>query len=410
MGIVNKTTQEINNIVQFIEGVPTGDDKGLKFTGGQQSTGAPNAGQEAIFGEGDSYPVVRAWHFDYANLSGTTITGATEVTDILQSDNGSTTGLFGGTAAGSAIIVMSDLGRYGGVKAKIDTLGTVEPANITAEYLADNTPTWVTSPYMVTDADFPYEQKGNVLSSCSSCSEQWRFGFDPDNLPPTWDEVTMTINGYPYIGRFAMFRVTSPITLDPVMEQLKLHTNRMEVNAEGSSEYFGRSRYPKDITVIKSANSDKTTGNQNISIASGITITGSNNAFTDNSDDGLILTAVLPIGVDTSIPMQVDIDWQPLGAGTGNVELKAEIVKVTNGFTYDGAATAISLADQITAIANQQNERQVSSFKFFVNDMLPGDIVVISIHRDARVTNPDDTLAGSIAINYWRLFGYFWKP
>jgi hypothetical protein len=401
--------QELDDLLSQVEVTSTGDDKGTAFTE-QVSVGKPAAGRELVAGEGDSYPVIGAWHADYANISGLTVTGATDVTTILQSDSASTTPLFDGTIAGKCMLVMSDVARFGGVKVKMDTAGTVEPASVTAEYLQDNTPTWISSPYMATDADFPYTQLANVIGGCSSCSEQWRFGFDPDNVPPTWDEVTMNINGTDYTGRWAIIRLTAGITLDPVLEQLKLHTNRWECNADGNTEYFGRSRYPKDLQTDDYGNVLKNPTNNSIPVSSGMTMLRIDNEFNNSVEDGRILVAEIPEGMDTSIPITVTVDWYPNDTLTGDVELELSYVKARNGFTFDGTGVENPTIPSITSVSNESGVRKVSSFKFLVDDVLPGDSIIMSVFRDATGTNLDDTFGGPIVYVKGRAVGYFWRP
>lgn len=405
----------------FLEVTHDGDDTGIVCTE-QWSVGKPGAGRESVFGEGDSYgvglenttpdgtPVAgSAWHFDYANLSGLTITGATDITTTLASDSGSTTGLFGGTAAGSAILVGSDY-TFGGVKAKIDTLGVVDAGDVVAEYLA-STSGWVQASFMVTDANFPYEQKGNQIATCSSCSEQWRFGFNPlIGLPVAWDKVTLNINGTDYTKYWAVFRVTDTITTDPIMEQVKLHTNRYEINDDGNTEYFGRGRYPKDILVTKETNNDKNPSNEDLDIAPGITEDRQDNEFQNNTQDGFILRGTLTEGVDTSIPVQVIIDWMPLTNGSGDVELELEAVKTGVGFVYDGTATPVASTPVITSVNGQEHETIRSTFLVNVSTALPGDTFHGSVFRNATTGNADDTYQANIAVIGWRVVGYFWKP
>ena len=91
-------------LLPYVEVVQDGDDKGLIFTQ-QVSVGTPEFPKESIFGEGDSYGVGKedttpdgepavgsAWHCDIATTTNMTITGATDITTILTSDAGSTTG------------------------------------------------------------------------------------------------------------------------------------------------------------------------------------------------------------------------------------------------------------------------------------------------------------------------------
>ena len=269
-----------DGLLQQLTVTGSGDDAGAAFIG-QVSVGAPGAGRELVVGEGDSYPVELAFHCTIANTTGFTITGATDVTSELASDSGSTVGMFGGATAGNYLLVGSDY-PFGGTKTKIGTLGVIEPDNIQGEYLP-STSGWSAVSYMVTDADFPYTQKGREISSCSSCSEQWRFGFVPGNVPTPWDKVTININGTDYTKYWGRFRIVTAITTDALLEQLKLHTNRWEANADGNTEYFGRARYPKTIPIRKSTNAEKNPANENISIAPGITILRTDNEFASGS-------------------------------------------------------------------------------------------------------------------------------
>jgi hypothetical protein len=407
MAQISKTAKQLDDIIAFQEGVPAGDDAGNSFSK-QLSVGEPNAGAEMAIGEGDSYPVSMAWHVDTTGFSGLTVTGATDVTSILQSDNSSTTGLFNSNASGKCLLVMSDVGRYGGVKVKLDTAGTVEPASVIAEYLANNSPTWAQSLYMATDAEFPYDQKGNVLASCSSCSEQWRFTFDPDNVPPTWDIVTLNINGTDYTGRFARFCTVAPITLDPIVEQIKLHTNRWECNADGNTEYFGRARYPRDLRITKYTNADKNPANENISVGAGVTLVATDNEFTSGANDGNIYTFTIPIGLDTSIPIFVEKRFYPMGAGAGDIKYDCHVYKIREGDILDGTIPSSSDLSNIISVNNQSGELLKTVFKFFVADLVPGDSVVLDIHRDGP--NVADTFASSIADVSGRAVAHFWRP
>lgn len=397
-----------NSVIPFITVTNDGDDKGLIVTE-QFSIGQPgDDGKEAVFGEGDSYPVPIAYHCSVASTTGMVITSATDVSTILQSDTDSTTGLFGGTTTGAYILVGSDY-TFGGVKAKIDTLGTVEPAQVIAEYLED-TDTWTRSYYMVTDADYPYTQKGNLLSSCSSCSEQWNFGFDPLNLPVSWEQTTLTINGTPITKYWARFRISGTITTDPLIEQLKLHTNRFEINADGFTQYFGRSRYAKTVDIIIEANATKNPPNENVQIASGITVIRTDNEFANGATDGLIITGLFPEGIDTSIPILVYVDWYGKSTGAGDVELELELVVATEDFTYDGTATKTATSPVIVSLDNELYKRQTSVFYVIAQEALPGDTVYGSLFRDASAGNVDDTYGSNIVITAVNVVGHFWKP
>ena len=385
----------------------TGDDKGMSITDGELKIGSPLTPHEAVIGEGDSYPVPVAYHCVYADFSGLVLTGAVDVTDILQSDSGSTVGLFGDDVPGATLLVGSDY-PFGGAKVKIVT-AMINGGSLTGEYLKDSSPTWYPAPFMSTLSEFPYTQYGQVICNADNTSEQLRFGFDPDDLPTTWAKVTLNINGIPQTKYWARFRITSPITSDAVIQQLKLHTSRWECNGDGTTEYFGRSRYPKTIDIHAFANAVKTPSNQNISIASGITQTVVRNKFVNSASDGSIISGVLPVGIDTSIPIKLEVSWYQDGTSSGDVELEVEIVKVSDGFIFDGTAVAETPVTNIVSVNNNNKELQHSNFKFLINDMLVGDTAILSLFRDATSGNLDDTLTDSIVITDYRLVGYFWR-
>ena len=409
MGQINKTTAQLNAILQYLQGEQSGDDAGLQVINGQFTVGEPGDGKESVFGEGDSYPVTKAFHCTIGNTSGLTITSATDITDDLQSDSGSTVGLFGGVAAGDYILVGA-ANPYGGVKVKTATAGTVESDNILAEFLADNTPTWTYAPFMSCGADFPYTQRANIVSSVIG-SEQWRFGFDPDNLPTPWDVVTININGTDYSYKWARFRITATITLDPVIEQVKLHTNRFEINADGLTEYFGRSRYQKDLPMhwhLTEQLSGYSPANENIEFGSGLVLVYTDNEFIDNATDGRGGHLVIPSGLDTSIPLKFEILWQPLSNNSGGVRWSFETVQKVVGDLMDTSEIPVTVLVTETISSGEDNILKQTEVTFLANKLVPGDIIGFGLKRlglDSADTYPDH-----IALINVRCVGYFWRP
>jgi len=408
--------------VPYLEAVNIGDDKGIICTE-QFSVGKPSNSKESVFGEGDSYGVGKedttpegvpkvgsAWHCDISNTTGLTITGATDVTTELSSDTGSTVGLFNGTTTGKYVLVGSDY-TFSGVKAKIDIAGDVEPENVIGEYLENDT-TWATANFMATDANYPYTQRGNVLGALNSSSEQWRFGFNPSNLPVPWNKVTLNINGTDYTKYWARFLITSDITTDITIEQLKMHTNRFEINADGSTEYFGKSRYQKTLFAGVSntlQNISKNPGSQNINYANGMVGDINDNKFVDNTEDGFIIPITIPEGLDTSIPMTLNITGYPTSDNAGAVKFGIDAIHVKDGFVYSTSNTPDFTSTAIdTFEAGNQNTRRTASFLIPVNTLVPGEEIIISFYRLGN--DPEDTLSGSAVITNVKVDGYFWRP
>jgi hypothetical protein len=419
-GSILKTYIGEGTATPFIEVVGTGDDRGLICTE-QWSVGKPNDPKESAFGGGDSYPIGTedttpdgipkagsCWHCDEADTTGLTITNATDITTIMASDTGSTAGLFGGTTAGKYILVGSDY-IFGGVKVKIDTLGNAEPDNIVGEYIQIS-PDWIPAPFMVSDAEYPYTQRANNIATCSSCNEHWRFGFDPRIEGIVWQKATLNINGTDYTKFWGRFRITSDITAEPILEQIKMHSPRFEVNADGTTEYFGLSRPPFTVNIEKTPNADKSPSNGNISLATDFTEASTDNEFRNNANDGFILKSTLPEGIDTSIPLQIIVDWFPTTAGVGDVELEIETLATNGTFVYDGTAVANPNLPVITSLNNQENENQTSLFLVDISSYLPGNILYVSLFRDATTGNLDDTLSGNIKIADYKIIGYQWRP
>ena len=282
--------------------------------------------------------------------------------------------MFGSNLAGEYLLIGSDY-TYGGAKAKIDTLGVVEPENVSGEYLIGSA-SWLAVPFMATDADFPYAQKAHHLATCSSCSEQWRFGFDPDNLPVPWPKITLNINGTNYTKYWSRFRITSNITTNPIMEQIKLHTNRTEINETGFVEKFGIARTP--ITLLSgignlTENASGSAQNRNVPYAPGITALRTSNRFRNNFTDDGLLGILVPYGVDTSIPLLVDISYYIEGIQTGDVEFEGEAVIVQDGFIYDGIAPTVPYSVISPVITPSLNERKTARLKVLANEIVGGE-------------------------------------
>ncbi len=402
----------------YIDVVNIGDDKGLICTE-QWSVKK----KEAVFG-GDSYPVGTedttpdgtpnvgsAWHCEVSNTTNMVITGATDITTTLASDAGSTIGLFGGTTAGRYILVGSEY-PFGGAKAKMDTAGVIEPDNVLAEYLqASNT--WVNAPFMATNSGYQYEQYANVLSASAGKSEQWFFGFNPLVRPTAWDKVTLTINGVGYTKHWARFRIDTAITTDPVMQQIKLHTDAFEIEADGATSYRGRSRVKR--TILEGIhntveNNSKNPKDQNVEYAVGMVAKYKNNKLENNTEDGFLLPITIPEGLDTSIPLVVRITGYPLDAtdSAKAVKFGVQAKYVTEGFEFtDSNPVDYSITAIDNFPAGSAYKRRYADFLVPVSSLLPGDEVVISFFRMGN--DPEDTLVGNAIIENVKVDGHFWR-
>jgi hypothetical protein len=400
--------------------VGEGDDKGLICTE-QWSVGSPDSPKESVFGSGDSYPigtedglatdppkVGSVWHCVIAGTTGLSITGAVDKTATMSSDAGSATGFFGGNTAGKYILVGSDY-KYGGIKTKWDTLGDVDPDNIVVEYLKDSSPSWIQSSFMVTDSNFKYTQHADKIST--NQSEQILVGFDPDELPTVWGKVTLNINGTNYTKYWSRFRIVSDIISDPVIEQLKLHTEgSFEIEADGSTSYRGKARYEKELLVhwhLTEALEGFSPGDTNIDFADGLSIVYKDNKLVDTKTDGRGGYVIMPSGIDTSIPLQFEVLWQPLAATAGDIITEVRTAQIRVGDVLDGNIPAVVSNNTRVITAGTDNVLYKSSTQFPINKLLTGELLAFGIKRfGADVL---DTFAGNVALVNVRVIGYFWR-
>ena len=404
---LSKKWQIIDDILSFFNAVKTGDDKGINVTNGQFSVGSNEYPNESIFGSGDSYPVPLAFHCDVSNTVGGVITSAIDITSVLESDTGSVTGLYGGVTAGKYLLVGSDY-KFPGIKLKKTIMGNVEPQNIVSEYLITGT-TWGQVPFMATGSNYPYEQCG--WNTNTGLVQQINFGFNPLSLPMVWEKATLNINGTNYEKYWGRFRIMADITADAIVEQIKLHTNRTEIENDGFIRMYGRARVARTLLsgVYNSVKNDLADpANEVVRYTDSYRADYVDNEFANNTIDGFGLIQGIDHGLDTSIPLVLGISYYVKGTMTGDVNFTVKASQVDDGFVYNGAEP-YETTELIENVAVSSNLiRKTVQTTVMVNKLAVGDGIVIEVKRDATSGNPNDTLNGNIVITNVTLTGYFW--
>jgi hypothetical protein len=312
------------------------------------------------------------------------------------------------------IYVGSDF-KNSGVKVKVVNGGVLQPENVCAEYW--NGSAWFPVNYMATNSDFPYDQRGWNIATQSATSEQWRFNFDPYNLNADFE--TTVIDGRSKY--WARFRVIADVQLVPVLEQVKLHTNRFEVNATGFTEYFGISRYKQTVASGVDhliGNKAGTPKNENVSYiidggepAAGVIADYKVNKFEDGNNDSTIFVLDVVEGIDTSIPLEVSVSWYVKGTGLGDVCFTLEKIAVGDGFVYDGNAAITGSTTATTTIATDQNLiRHTSKLFIDINEATVDTAYLMVVRRNSAPGNGTDTLLEDVVMTHFQVNGYFWKP
>ncbi len=336
------------------------------------------------------------------------ITGATDIT--LDTRNPDTNiGLFGGTIVGKTLLVGSD-NRFSGAQVYVTTKGEVLPNKVVASYLKEEYD-WVPLTYMVTEGEFDYTQFANNFGIKDGGIEQWRFGFDKDDLPTTWSKVTLNINGIDYTKYWAKVLITEDITSDLVFNTLTLHDNNVKINNDGVLEFYGRCRYSK---LLQSGvnnlinNSITTLSSQGVTYEDGVTVADyKNNMFHNNVEDSTLIAQNIDLGVDTSIPLYLTLNYFCDADTGGDINFILDVYKVSDGIIYGGASNKQTY--NLIVPATPIGSRSSFTFKIPIQDLLVDHGVLLNLKRNAKAENVNDTFNGNVVISNFRMFAYFWR-
>ncbi len=389
--------------------ITQGDDYGIEFQNQVSVLG------EFIAGE-DSYPVPVAFLCNEVNTTGRTITGCTDVTEILQSDAGSVSPLFGGTTAGSYIIVGSPT-QFWGTRLKYNTLGDVNPDSVAILYDRSAAEGWQPTAMMVTNSNYPHEQVAHQISTFPV--EQVFYGFNPLEADAVWQTTTQNINGTDYSNLYwGKKLLIGTIVTDPIVQQVKLHSNRIEIENTGIFKY-GKARIPYTVmTGVENSihNVLSNPANEAVNYTAVSRAAYTDNEFANGADDSFIYVVVLEEGMDTSIPLMVGIAFYVKGSSTGDIEFYVQSTQVspisnTDGgtFIYDGNAP-FEQTDIIVPVTVPSNlERQTFTVLVPIYKLFGNSGVVLNIGRDASGGNLDDTVTDNVVVTNVVITPHKWK-
>lgn len=356
------------------------------------NVGSVSIPSESSFGEGDSY-ISEMKVFRNTNLEAGTWS---DITTQMSSSSGSTAAAFPGAGVGNAIYFGGDA-KFSGLKINTTIAISFGTGAIIWEFWDGGN--WIEFALMAADADAPYAQHAQTVFERVNF-EQIRFG-----ERTAW--ATKVLDGE--TKYWCRARVSSGITTSPTIEQVKLHPNRTEINADGVLEHFGTAEYVANLIWHQRLMDDLTgslSGNNAVSVSANISIDMQNNVFANTASDGIAGILEIPDGLDTSLPLTIVWAWIPKGTG-GNVEFESDFAPVSTG---DALAGGLSETHQSLIIAAPAtNILGNNSFEFNVEDLVPGDFLAFSLFRDATGGNPDDTLAASINLVVVAVKGTFWR-
>ena len=372
---------------------------------GQFSVGRAEQGYETVLGQGDSY--TRGLVAYTYNPAGAVWT---EISDEVKSASGSTF-TFPDVAPDNAILICSTLHnsdylQHFGIKISQTVAAILGGGSIVVERF--NGATWDIIHHMSTDADEPFDQYAEDIFERTG-SEQLRY---EKAMLSGWTKNDPMSLGTDYF--WVRFRVASAITTEPVFQQFKLSPSKWEANEEGGTERFGAGRYPIDSLVHIALNDPvlgSTPANEAVAFSATITLTLTRNKFRNNSVDAFGMEITIPVGLDTSIPIELETIWYPDTNNAGDIELEVYASQHEIGGLWDGSVSEVSTSEVEVVPINDQFVTRKTTFEIDVSQLIPGELLVYKVQRDATVPNdPPDTLAGDIVFGSVRAFGHYWRP
>lgn len=193
-----------------------------------------------------------------------------------------------------------------------------EPEILVDEYYNGDTSAWEGFSTMVSESDgrfLPVGDKGIQYAG----SYQMRYNA---NLYTNfrWEESDPMSLGIDYF--WTRFRWNQDVEEGAVIEQIKLHSSRTEINDDGWVEYFGKgrpiARLPWDAGLLEAAAASP--GDQDIYLSDNLDIGRRENEFSNVATDRIGFVSPLPFDCDTSTPIKLkwsvrstagggDIDW-----------------------------------------------------------------------------------------------------
>ncbi|MCK5606780.1 hypothetical protein KAR91_33065 [Candidatus Pacearchaeota archaeon] len=285
---------------------------------------------ESVLGAGDSHTFEYVYSFD-----GTAT--YTDRTAAAISFSGSTF-QFDGVTAGNAIYIANRFPiTFEGVKIALASAGVSNYGDIVAEYWNG---AWTEFNGCTVKADKPfYKYRKDYFAQSGS----YHLKYNPFIIDD-W-----VVNDPPSLGDdyyWMRFRIDTAITTSPVIQQIKIHTDRTEINIDGTIESHAGARTYKKLVVDAVRPLEGNMQNGSIYVDENVGVGLDNNRFT-TTGDLLGVSFELPEDCDTSAPLI--FVWKGKFAAAGTVEFTVRRKIVQPGDAYTNAEPAAS-GDTLTIL------------------------------------------------------------
>lgn len=157
-------------------------------------------------------------------------------------------------------------------------------------------------------------------------------------------------------------RLNTVLDTVPTIDQIKLHTNRTEINADGVVEFFGAARQRKQLGItIKNFFSSATNSPSNnaIYVSDTINFSGIDNEFKSGVEDALTANFHIPTEVCTSCPNILAWRWFPDNGTSGNIRWKVSWA-YTQPAAIDSGAVSTLYTSAAGAPTTQVTEQSIT--------------------------------------------------
>jgi hypothetical protein len=211
------------------------------------------------------------------------------------------------------------------------------------------------------------------------------------------------------------FRINSTVTTSPVIDQIKIHSNRTEINSDGWIEYFGKARpidtLPWDAGLLEAAAASPS--NQDLFLSDNLDVGRVENLFANGATDRIGFLSPLPLSIDTSSPIKFSWSVKTDDATAGDIDWV-----IRWGYVTDGGAIYSSQAAAPTTGPNEQsisiseaapttaNTLMWYTVDLDISTMVSrreggfGDTIFVSLQRTSGDTHAGDVGLVAISANY----------
>jgi hypothetical protein len=287
-----------------------------------------------------------------------------------------------------------------GIKITTPTLSIIAQSKLIWEYW--NGIVWTSFNVMQTDHDTRHVYINSFLSYLSTF--HIRFGLTV-NTP----YALKTIFGHTM--NWVRLRVVTIIPSIPLGENVKIHTSSIVINPDGYLEHFGNSRIFKNEKIDYYPDTSlPLPSTQEIFLAPGLNFSKPNNSFFDSVLTRVGFNFKVPVEMDISLPMKINIGFVCDSALSGNIQwtlkytfsnTNTPLYLISTDATTNPNPDAITVT-KITPIPINNNKKNL-------NETISIDCSLISsnpstsdkfffygsLSRNAINSNPSDTYPGS---------------